>query len=139
MQDLPSQQTVSLAPLYPAHPGPASTHPLLLKPTKFSLAEICQSHPSLNSKTSDWQLCHSKAHEKPCVGSLMFLLCGTVTLSLQCLLSLLSALMIVIPPQSFRSIAPKPYLIIHSLLKNLLGPHCPEPAALQPSRPSRHR
>lgn len=53
MQDRPSQQTVSPAPLCSVHPGPASAYSLLLKPTKFSLAEICQSHPSLTSQTSD--------------------------------------------------------------------------------------
>lgn len=71
MQDLPSQQTASPAPPCSAHPGPASAHPLLLKPTKFSLAKICQSHPSPTSHTSGRGSSAVAGPEKPSFDSLI--------------------------------------------------------------------
>lgn len=139
MQDLPSQQTASPAPLCSAQPGLDSAHPLLLKPTKFFLAKICQSHPSPNFQNlRQRQLCYPRAHEKLYVGPLILLLSGPLILPLKCLLSSQPALTVVLSPQKFQNIVPKLYLIIQSLVKNLLGPQCPESAPLHPPRPTCH-
>ena len=52
-------------------------------------------------------------------------------LSLECLLSPSTALTI-LTPQSYQSVVPKLHLTIQVLLRNLLGPHCPESGLLTP-------
>lgn len=132
MQDLPSQQTASPAPLCSAHPGPASqTYKIL------SCQDLPESSfpdlPNLRRR----QLCCPRAHEKPCVGSLIFLLSGPVILPLKCLLSPLPALTVVLPPQDSKVLCETVPCHMGSARESPWTPS-PESAPLQPPRPSCH-
>ena len=89
-----------------------STAPtLLLNPTKFSLAKICQSHPTPSPNLRQRHLCQHRA-QNPWVGSLIFLLPRPADSAPKVFLSPPPALAVLTPPQSYRRIVPKLHLIV---------------------------